>query len=99
MLLFGASQPAPIRVSACIARGKHRRHMGEKINADVYAAHGLHSAEEITRHSHPPPHQRGATQNLKTDQRQQYRLDNVVAIDAAHGIHNFDVYWSAPEAG
>ena len=73
--------------------------MGEKINADVYAAHGLHSAEEISRHSHPSPHQRGTTQNLKTDQRQQHRLDNVVAIDAAHGIHNFDVYWSAPEAG
>jgi hypothetical protein len=53
--------------------------MGQKINADKYRAHGLRSAQEIARHSHPPPQQCSAAQNLKTDQRQQHRLDNVVA--------------------
>jgi hypothetical protein len=38
------------------------------------------------------PHQCDATQNLKTDQRQQQGLDNIIAIDAAHGVHYCDVY-------
>ena len=54
-----ASQPVPIRVNVGITRGKHRRHMGEEIDADIYAAHGLHSAEEVARHSHSAPDQRG----------------------------------------
>src|SRR5579883_537774 len=79
-------------------RGKYCRHVSEEENADIRAAHGLQSAEEIAWEGQAMAQQRSAAENLESNQRQQCGLDHVVAIEIACGLHYRDMGRAAPEA-